>query len=152
MITLHQLKSFLSISTIDGTYDAMLQSFINDAVSELDALCSRQFEHCEHTDITNGSGGITLILSSYPVSDVTSIEVLIDDEWKNIFTDRDDITNSAIVLKELGIIKLLRSYIFPKGEMNIKVVYSAGYKYADDWQPNTHYSANELVRYNGIIY
>lgn len=152
MITLTQLKSFLSISLSETSKDALLEGFINDATSELNSLCSRKLDYMSHTEIINGTGGITLVLNNYPVSEVEKIEILNGDVWENLFVSPDTFSNSAILLKEVGIIKLLKSYTFPKGERNISVNYSAGYKWADEWKAGTAYEIDDSVRYNNSIY
>jgi hypothetical protein len=152
MITLNQLKSFLSISLTETSLDILLKSFIDSSISELNTLCARIFDHSSYTEIYSGSGGTTLVLNNYPVTTVTKIEFYDGESWIDIFRSPDTISDSALLLKEVGIIKLLRYYEFPKGEQNIRVLYAAGYKYADGWEPGRHYSISDTARYNNIIY
>jgi hypothetical protein len=152
MITLNQLKSFLSINLTETSLDKLLQSFIYNSVSELNALCARIFDHSTYTEIYSGSGGATIVLNYYPVTSVTKIEVFDGESWIDLFSPPDTISDSAILLKEIGIIKLLGSYEFPKGEQNIRVLYIGGYKFADTWEPGRHYSISDTARYNNIIY
>ncbi|HEY3251259.1 MAG TPA: carbohydrate-binding protein [Ignavibacteria bacterium] len=151
MLTLIQIKSFLSISQSESSKDNLLKGFIADAVSELNSLCNRRLDWSEQTEILSGSGGTTLVLENYPVSKVSSIEIL-KGTWENLFTPPDTFDTSAILLREIGIIKLLKSYLFPKGESNIRVSYGAGYKGADDWAPNVNYAIGDYSRYNDAIY
>jgi len=152
MITLTQIKQFLNISPDESSKDELLKNFISNAVSELNTLCSRTLEYSSQIEIISGTGGITLVLENYPAVSIDRIDVLLDDAWCNLFNLPDTFSDSAILLKEVGIIKLLKSYIFPKGELNIKVSYSSGYKCADDWKPGADYPVDELVKYNGSIY
>jgi hypothetical protein len=46
----------------------------------------------------------------------------------------------------------LKSYLFPKGEHNIRVTYSAGYKGADSWKTGVNYAVNDMVRFNEAVY
>lgn len=152
MITLTQLKHFLSISLSDTSKDEQLNGFIRDAISELNSLTSRRLDYALQTEILDGTGGVTIVLNNYPVTEVEKIEFLCDANWEDLFTAPDDFSNSAVLLKEVGIIKLLKSYVFPKDERNIKVTYSAGYKWAEEWKAETAYSVDEMVRYSNVIY
>lgn len=152
MITLKQLKSFLYISPDETSKDQLLAGFIKNAVSGMGSLCARNFEHSAYTEIYSGTGGTTLVLENYPVSAVSKLEAYNGESWEDVFTPPDTFTSCGLLLKEIGIIKLLRSYIFLKGEHNVRVTYSAGYKYADEWLPGQHYSSGNTARYNNIIY
>ena len=118
----------------------------------MNAFCARSFEHSGYTEICSGTGGTTLVLENYPASAVSKVEIFKGESWDDIFTPPDTFSGCALLLKEVGIIKLMRSYEFPKGEQNIRVTYSAGYKFADEWEPNRHFSAGNTARYNNIIY
>ncbi len=152
MITLTQIKQFLNISPDESSKDDLLNNFISNAVNEMNSLCSRILEFSSLTEIISGNGGITLVLENYPAVSIDRIDVLLDDTWSNLFNLPDTFSDSAILLKEVGIIKLLKSYTFPKGERNIRVSYTSGYKCADDWKPGVSYPVGVLVKYNGSIY
>jgi len=152
MITLNQIKNFLNISSDETSKDDLLKSFISNATGEINSLCSRRFDYSTHTEISSGTGGITLVLDNYPVSEVETVEILAGDEWENLFKGTDKFSTCAILLKEVGIIKLLKSYTFPKGERNVRILYSAGYKFADEWKPEVIYSIDDRVKFNKLIY
>lgn len=152
MITLNQIKFFLAINPNEASKDTLLEGFIADSVSELNALTRRMLDFRQHVEISDGIGGITITLDNYPVSEVTLIEVLNGNNWVNIFNPPDNITDSAIVIKEYGFVKLLKSYLFPKGERNVRVTYKAGYKGADKWRAGVSYAVKDMARYNDSIY
>jgi len=152
MITLNQLKSFLSISITETSKDFLLTGFIKTAASEINTLCSRIFDHNVYTEIYSGAGGTALVLNNYPVTSVNKAEIYDGESWTDLFNPPDSFSSCALLLKEIGIIKLLRSYTFPKGEQNIRVVYNAGYKFADVWEAGKHYSVSDTSRYNNNIY
>jgi uncharacterized phiE125 gp8 family phage protein len=104
----------------DVSKDDVLTELINGCTGAIEDFCGRKFKQRTYTDEQySGSGGKVLYLKQYPVSSVTSVRVLDDDDnEETIEVTRKDL--------EAGMLYSPNSY-WPKGDMNILASYTAGY-------------------------
>ena len=121
ILTISDLELYLQ-KTITGTSDEDLYSYLITAVqSEAQHICNRYFEETDYTEKYDGNLQDELLLKNYPVISVTSVTIIDTDDSIISSLDMDSIATDQIQ----GSIYYKGS--FPKGRMNISVVYSAGY-------------------------
>jgi uncharacterized phiE125 gp8 family phage protein len=114
LTTLAAVKSYLKIIIPDE--DALLEDLINSSSSAIESYCKRKFKEQTFNEEYDGNGRNGLYLHQYPVKSVNSVaingSVLPISDYK--------------VNKNSG--KLIRNgSIWPSGEINITVDYTAGY-------------------------
>ncbi len=124
MITLSELKNYLSLTTTDK--DNILTGFINSATDKINAECNRTFEKTEHTEyITCSQSYDTLFLKNSPVNSISSIQYYNGTEYADLIDGSGD--SIALNVENRGDYIVLRGYnVYSK---DIKIVYNAGYKF-----------------------
>lgn len=115
LTTLSAVKSYLKITS--DTDNSLLEDLINASSNAIEKYCNRQFKEQLYTDEEYDGNGLSgLYLRQYPVKEITSVTV--EDELL--------LTTDYKFKKENG--KLIRkNFIWPKGEINILVTYTAGF-------------------------
>lgn len=126
IVTLDEYKEFLGIA--DDTEDAFILSLANAEENRVKDFLNNNLELDNYIDIVDG-GGDAVVLKNFPIASVSKIEYYegLDENNQEIWTtmqagidyDRIVIVNNSVVYLDNG--------LFPDGENNIKITYSAGY-------------------------
>lgn len=143
IISLADIKSFLKIT--DTTLDTILESWINEASSEIEWRIDNKVVSQSVTEILDGSGDVRIYPRYTPIvqistaSSPTSTDILnaiqkrVDpaSAWTNILTDSTHVFTN----QDWNYIELYTE-VFPYGVQNIKLQYKAGYATvpADLWK------------------
>lgn len=151
MLTLTKFKRFLEIPSDRVEKDELLGELIDDAIGEADRVSGRTLEFAEHTVYIDGNGNDSIDLADAPVYNVTELKFWNGEDYVDLLDAGDTIEDNVIYTGGFKI-KLKGGYVFPKGVLNILVVYSSGYKWADEWAGNTVYLEENIVIYNGQLY
>jgi len=131
MITLDELKQYMQIS--DSSQDAFLQTCADNAISTVNDFCGRDFRAASYTEYISGKSTPIIKINNFPLSSVSLLQFYDSSiyDYSNIITGAGDtIGNSARLLSATGEIILLKGYLFPPGESNIKITYTGGYSSA----------------------
>jgi hypothetical protein len=122
------LKRYLGIDAADATQDALLDQLLAYASERIESHCRRRFASEEVTEYHDGPGTNELILLRRPVSGTPEVYVDSDRE----FPDSSEVPASELaVYPETGLLVRVASP-FPRGVLNVKVVYTAGYETVPD--------------------
>lgn len=126
LVTLEQLKEYLQITTGSGD-DALLASIINGISSRVHDYCQRNLLSKSYTQFYSGRGTETLMLAMAPV---TAVSKVCEDPLRVFGTDTE-ILRANMIIEPCGRIKCFngKTYWY-RGNLNIKVVYTAGYSLA----------------------
>lgn len=151
MLTLSKLKRFLEIPEERTEKDDLLAEFIEDSIGEANRVSGRVLEFSDHTVYIDGTGTNVIELGDAPVYNVTELKYWNGEDYTDLLEAGDTIED--VVIYPGGFkIKLKNSYLFYKGILNVMVSYSAGYKWADEWQTETEYLEGNIVIYNNQLY
>ena len=121
LCTLSQVKKHLDIASSDTTQDDKIESYINAASERIERYVDRKLIYQQHTERQDGRGTDRIVLRQYPAQKPS----LVYDDSNWAFTS--PIESTRYDVEESGVL-VLKSYRFSRGNMNIKVVYYAGYK------------------------
>lgn len=121
-MTLSQAKDYLSIASGDTTKDSWVEMLINSASDLIERHCSRSFKSASYTHYFDGHGTNEIVLSQYPVSNVTSVKV----DSLRVFGSDTALASTSFQAMEGGILRL-HDTRFPEGSQVVKVEYTAGY-------------------------
>jgi uncharacterized phiE125 gp8 family phage protein len=115
LTTLSDAKEYLRIT--DNNQDSLISSLILAVSGQIEGYCRRNLTERTYTDEEfDGTGGSRLLLGQYPVSQITSVKI-----------DDVEVDPSEYKIRK-GIGSLIRvKSIWPKGFLNIKVSFQAGY-------------------------
>ena len=110
----------------DASSDALLYSFLISAISKrIEKICNRTFASTTYYEKIDSFGTKDLLLSNYPITDLTSLSYIsVDDVTTDI--DIDDIYINA----EEGSLYYYAG--FPEGRYNLQISYTAGYSEIPD--------------------
>jgi len=144
MITVSEFVNYMNIPvpiTID--MEAFIKQCILASVDEMNVFTNRILVEMnpshdmtiiitEKTEYHSGYGTNILYLNNHPVIDFgedreNSLMFLENNrEWKSILRSPDTIEDSVLTLT-FGKLVLLKNYVFPTGNKNIKITYLSGY-------------------------
>lgn len=129
LVTLDEVKDHLGIPLADASFDVTLERIIDRSSAWIDAYLSRLLISREWTEIQDGTRGNSLVLRNYPAWDISFFRSRSED---GTFDDPAlDIPAAQYALEDSSVIRLIQGRILPRGTMNLKVVYQAGYRRAD---------------------
>lgn len=121
--TLAEVKAFYGIT--DASQDAAINAALPRVTALFNAAWDRDLRETEWTEQQDGLGSPFLFLDQKPIVSITSIE-----------EDGDAVTASSYVIyRKEGYVKLTSSIeeargftaVFPRGDLNLEIVYKAGY-------------------------
>jgi len=107
-------SSRVTLSVFEQHY---FEELIDRAQSLIEGYCGREFEEAAHSELYDGNGREVLTLRNYPVSSVSAVYLVCDDEESEI-TDYEVDEADGVLTRDEG---------WPQGYRNIKVEYTAGY-------------------------
>lgn len=117
LTTLEDVSKYLKIEAAQLNEEtiSILESLINACSTTIENYCGRKFKEQVFTEEYDGTGKKYILLEQFPVKSIESVaidEVLIDQsEYK--------------VKKKNGVL-IRNNYVWPTGDINISVVYTAG--------------------------
>lgn len=116
LVTLSEVKDYLKINS-DSTDDGLLNTLIAACSQAIEDYCERTFtEKLYEDEEYDGSGTKYLLLGQYPVKTIASVEV-----------DGQLLDPSEYKVKKSNGTLIRTSGVWPKGDINISVTYTAGY-------------------------
>ena len=118
LVSLNDYKKFLEIDLTNSNQDGDLQILALEVEDFIKSYLNRDLEEAEYTEDYDGDGTSRLILNQFPVTACASIEVY-ETDWTAL-----DYTRLVIVAQSTIYIEGNK---FPKGNQNVRVVYTAGY-------------------------
>jgi hypothetical protein len=136
IITVAQAKLYLKVGASETSLDSLLESWIDIVSGQVEDLIEQNYAITRDvTSYLSGDGGCELFLQYYPfqgLSEATEALKLANlqyrgsvlDTWHDLLTEVDYVFTDPV---EYDRIKLLGYTVFPCGEKNIKVTYSAGW-------------------------
>lgn len=104
--------------------DEMLNDYIEVASTAIEDLCDRVFSEDEYTETLKGSGSEKLLLTHYPLTDITSISATSISDGTTSTIDPDDLVRTDIS-DSSGILELNGDVWAPT--YLYEVTYTAGY-------------------------
>lgn len=123
LCTLAQAKDFLDIPSANTSYDNKLTMYINAASELIENHCDRKFMFNTYSVRRDGRRSDRIVLPQYPV-----IEII--DVWDSITWDFDDqskIDEDEYTIEEDSIV-VLKARRFSRGNANVRIDFTAGYK------------------------
>lgn len=123
LLDLETVKRWLQVPTADTTQDDILKECINDASDIIEQRTSRKLKSQSVTEYHTGRNQNRLLFKQWPATAIA--EVWIDND--SVFTDLSRKLDSGLYRISDGIELVLIGRLFPRGENNVKVVYTAGY-------------------------
>lgn len=123
LVTMAEAKDQLSITTTTPELDARVERWINAASQMIETYLDRKLIYQTYTERKDGRRSDRIILSQFPVVSVVSLHD--DINWG--FTSTSLIDANDYWIEEDSTI-VLKGFFFARGNRNIKIVYSAGYK------------------------
>ncbi len=151
MLTLTEFKRFLAIDPANTSKDELLNECIQSAISEIDSLTNRTLGYSVIEENPDGSGTAFAYLKEFPIVEITKLQFRTSEGYSDIIKEPDSIRDSVLLLSG-GQICILKNYVFPPGESNIKAAYTSGYLTADDWAENTKYEQGDIVNYQNVFW
>jgi hypothetical protein len=138
------------------TVNSLALQCMNNAISEVNKYCKRDFRQASYTNYYNGRGTCDLFIKNMPLSDaagsVSEIEYLDSaNGWSNLIDGSGDTIDNSIV-KYRNKIRLLKGYYFPLGDKNVKITAISGYASQVEWQTGTVYAVGNNISNNGNNY
>ncbi len=124
------VKEYLGLSGSDD--DTFIGNLIDRASEGIENYCRRKFTSTQHTEYYDGRGEPRLVLNQRPIISVTSVH----DDLDRAFGGGALIDSSDYITRDdEGVIEYLSSAstfpgtgaCFYDGQLNVKVVYTAGY-------------------------
>lgn len=121
LVTVATVKTHLDIPGADVSQDAKIELLINMASERIEQYLDRKLIYQQHTERVDGRASDRIMLKHYPAEKPTQ---LFDDPGWDFLTQIDageyDIENAGVLV--------LRSGKFQRANLNVKVVYNAGYQ------------------------
>ncbi|MFA5376490.1 MAG: hypothetical protein WC455_12160 [Dehalococcoidia bacterium] len=131
LVTLDEEKIFLQLALDNNKEDTILQDLINGVSESVVKYMKRDLISTAHTELRDGNGRNTMWLLHWPIIDATAggtdPVLMLDDDGDDTW---EAASTYAITLKWdkiTGEIWLKDKDVFPKGQRNLKFVYTAGY-------------------------
>jgi len=145
IITTTEYKTYAGIS--GSTYDAQLDVLIPALQDELERLTGRLFDTGTYTEYVDGSDSPTVSVNNYPVTSVTSVQLIDRAETVQYTYEATGYkieASSGLISRQTGgmwgtggcdswwaplpyPMTFNRAPVFPDGWRNIKIVYVGGY-------------------------
>ena len=123
ILTLEEMKRELGIT--DGKDDAGLTLWMEGLQARFDDYCERNFLRVEEEEEIHDGGVTSLFLKRFPVENITSIHIDVDQDWDDIESlESDDYLLNAA---RGAVIYGRGSWPWPVGLQNIRVVYTGGF-------------------------
>ena len=132
LIELAPTKIYLGIPASETSQDDLVEGFINECSSLIENYCNRQFREVTHTERFDGVSVTEILLNHWPVSSITSIHV---DSKRDFTVDTlVDSSNYELFQDEKGESIVVQRFdqAFPRGNKNVKIIYTAGYSAFSD--------------------
>ena len=120
ILELVDYKEFLNVTSSDT--DDILETIAEASEKEVERYLKFDFESESKIEYYDGSDRSVLVLDSFPVTAITSISYWDGSDWVALTTDD---YNDLRIKNQSSV--YLDGYVFTKGTMNYKVVYTAGY-------------------------
>lgn len=128
-ITKTNLKSEMSIDTLDTDYDSLLDALATAVENIFDELTGRILLEGERTEYYNSEAyGSKIFLKNRPVKSQSDIQVWDDPDWE---WGSDSLIAAADIRVNLEVGIVYYDGSFFEGSQSIKVVYTAGYTVAN---------------------
>lgn len=125
LVTLVETKAFLDITSASD--DTTLEGLIDAASFALEGHCGYRLKSRAYADkLYDGTGTPELWLEDFPVTAVASVETLQSVSDIGAVWEVQSITNLVIDPTRRGRL-LWRDAAFPKGHLNLRLNYTAGY-------------------------
>lgn len=123
LTTLATAKGFLGIPDATTEYDDRVNRLIGAASGAIEKRCNRTFDIVTYTEFFDGRSQNEVLLSSFPVTSVTSVHVSTDRTF-----DATTLVDTAdyFVDTECGLVRFHNARL-PRGSKNVQVIYEAGY-------------------------
>jgi hypothetical protein len=126
LLTLNELKGFLTIDEAEAEYDSNLEDLINHISDLFDCYTKRTLKSATHTEYLDGRGDDTLHITHPPINETTS-SVFVYIDMENLFGEETKVASTDFrVYPEIGKIVLINN-TFPEWSRVAKIVYYGGY-------------------------
>jgi uncharacterized phiE125 gp8 family phage protein len=122
LVDLATAKDHLSIPSADTTRDARVTRLINAASALIERYTRRKLVTGNYTDVLDGSRQNRIMTRQWPVTAVSSLKVASDGDFASV----DPLDTTTYFTDSDGITVCLRSGMFPRGNGNVEVQYTAG--------------------------
>lgn len=121
LTTVENARSHLNIPSADTTQTLRLELLINAATARMESMTERLLKTREITELRSGRRNNIITLRQWPVTAVSSLRI----DSSSQFGAETEASNYQIVDEQTGI--QLINNVYPSGNNNIRVVYTAGY-------------------------
>ncbi len=142
LTSLTEVKEHIGIPAVDTTQDARLDKLITRASKRIASYCNRRFIEETYTAYKNGRRSNSILLRHFPASKPTELYI----DSSSVFGPETLVASDEYDILDGSIVVMLNGGRFEKGTRNIKIVYTAGYAFADLPEDIVD-NANELVLY-----
>jgi len=127
LLELAPAKIYLGIPLAELSQDDLIEGFINECSTLIENYCNRQFRQVTHTERFDGVSVTEILMNQWPISSITSVHV---DSKRAFGVDTlVDPSNYELFQDERGESILVQRFdqAFPRGNKNVKIIYTAGY-------------------------
>lgn len=128
LVLLSEYKEILDIT--GNTEDEFVELAKYEVEAKVKSFLNRDLEVTSYVEVYDGTGESNLVLNQFPINSVSKVEVydgldsLGAEEWDE-YIQNDDYERLVITTSKDEI--YLIGSMFPQGEQNIRITYSAGY-------------------------
>jgi len=117
------LKCYLGVAASDEGQDALFDQLLAYASERIESHCGRKFKSEEITEDRDGTGTREMVLSRRPVTELAEVCEDADRE----FGEKTKLPELDLVLYPDAGVVARQGAVFPRGDRNVRVVYTAGY-------------------------
>ena len=136
MTTVEKVAAYMGID-VTASRD-VLTSLIGSVSEAIEHYCGREFARRSRTEILDGRGTGTLLLSCRPIALIEDVRL----DARHAFGPETAIDGEGIVFYGSAGLLHWEEGVFPLGRQNVRVVYTAGYETVP---PSIEQAANMLV-------
>jgi uncharacterized phiE125 gp8 family phage protein len=130
LTTLEAVKSYLKIDSSQTVDDSRLEDLINACSSAIENYCERKLKEQTFTDDEyDGNGSRYILLRAYPVKSIASVSIngtLLDVSQYKVRKNDGTLIRTGTTTQFIGYDYYQRGPVWPKGDINISVTYTAG--------------------------
>ncbi len=124
LVTLADAKAFLNIPALETSQDAKVEMYINAASQLIEDYTDRKLIYQSYDVRRDGRRADRVVLPEWPVVAITS--VYDDVAWE--FSSQTLIDPTEYGVEEESVLVLRNGRKFARGNRNVRIVYTAGYR------------------------
>jgi uncharacterized phiE125 gp8 family phage protein len=124
LLTMEEAREMLGVP--NTTEDVLIESLVNAATLRCENETGRElYTRTRTNEVYNGTGGVCLTLRQYPVTSVSAVSFLTQ-ENPETWTAQDTSAHPLVIVQPAKTTVMWRDLCFPYGQQNVRLTYVAG--------------------------